>query len=118
MNAALHAIWAEIVTPSHAGEPPYLWMLIAIGHAVLGALLALALPGWLAVAGRVTPVLIYWLIKERGDLRRGGSLRDGLVDTGFVGLGLFYGAPWWPALVLGAAFAGAMLREARLPTRV
>lgn len=107
------SLLADLATPSAPDESPYLWMLVAIGHAVAGAALAQAVPGvWPAVARAAVPVA-YWLTKERSDLRRGGSLLDGLVDAGFVGLGMLYGAWWWPAAVLGLATGGALLRRNR-----
>lgn len=100
------ALIADIFTPSARDESPYLATLIAIGHAVLGA----ALPIW--GAGPVAALrlgLVYWLAKERADLRKGGQWRDGLVDAAFVGLGAFYGAPWWPLLIIVAALWAAIL---------
>lgn len=107
---ALRSLWRELVTPSAASEAPYRWMLIAIAHAVTGAVLAPAMSAlWPAVARGLLP-LGYWLIKERGDLRRGGRVADGLVDAAFVGLGGFYGPSWWPLAVLAAAAGGAVIR--------
>jgi hypothetical protein len=104
MKAALRSIWCEIVQPSKPDEPAYYVMLIAVGHALLGASLApLDIAAWFA-AGRFAIPVIYWALKEWGDLRRGGSILDGLVDTGFVALGAIYaGQVWWPALVLASA---------------
>jgi hypothetical protein len=50
--------------------------------------------------------LAYWLWKERGDMKRGGALRDGLEDTVGVWFGTYYGPWWWPFL---AAFAMALI---------
>ncbi len=63
----------------------------------------IVLPGALAIA------VAYWLVKERGDLRRRGAVLDGLEDALMVCLGAFYTGPWWwPAAVLAGA-AGVML---------
>ena len=104
------AIWRELVTPSAADEGPYLWMLIAIAHAVVGAALAQIMPGAWPAAARALVPLIYWLVKERGDLRRGGRVADGLTDAAFVGLGIFYGEWWWPAGIMSLALIGALIR--------
>lgn len=107
------SLLAELATPSAPDESPYLWMLVAIGHAVAGAALAQAVPGvWPAVARAAVPVA-YWLTKERADLRRGGRVADGLVDAAFVALGTFHGAWWWPVTVLALATGGALLRRDR-----
>jgi len=100
------ALIADIFTPSARDESPYLSMLIAIGHAVLGA----AMPIW--GAGPVAAMrlaAVYWIAKDRRDLRKGGGWRDGLIDTAFVALGAFYGQPWWPLLVIFAAIWAAIL---------
>lgn len=110
-RATLIAIWREMMTPSTRAERPFTSLLIAVAHAVLGAAL------WPLAAGIVAGVrlggpALYWLIKERADLKRGGSVRDGLIDAGFVGLGTFYGAAWWPVAVLSAAVLAAILTSA------
>lgn len=98
-------VWRQVSEPDSAVVPSraYIRAVIAIGHAMVGATAAglfglFGLIGW----GALVPV-IYWLTKERGDLRRGGTILDGLEDTVMVTLGLWYGAPWWPALILGCA---------------
>lgn len=102
----LSEILRALLTPSARDESPYLSLLIAIGHAVAGA----ALPIWgLGPAAALRLGLVYWLAKERADLKRGGSWRDGLVDTAFVALGAFYGTPWWPLLIIVAALWAAIL---------
>ncbi len=59
--------------------------------------------------------VVYWLAKERGDLRRGGGWLDGAEDAAMVSLGAWYGAAWWPALVIGAGavmmVSGAVRRD-------
>lgn len=101
------ALVSDLLTPSGPDESAYQWLLIAVGHAVAGAALAALLPA--QVPWPLLPIG-YWLGKEVADLRRGGRLLDGLVDAGFVGLGTFYGAAWWPVAVLAAATGGALLR--------
>lgn len=102
----LSAILRELLTPSARNESPYLSLLIAIGHAMLGA----ALPIWgIGPAAALRLGLVYWLAKERADLKRGGSWRDGLVDTAFVAAGAAYGAPWWPLAIILAALWAAIL---------
>ncbi len=102
----LSVILRELLEPSARDESPYLSLLIAIGHAVLGA----ALPIWgLGPAAAARLGLVYWITKERADIRKGGSWRDGLIDAAFVALGAFYGQPWWPLLVIFAAIWAAVL---------
>lgn len=96
-------LWREILTPSPPDEKPYKFALIAIGHAILGATFSFAglLFGF-----------AYWLIKERKDLRRNGSLMDGLIDTGFVLVGTQYSGPeWWPITIVLLAGFGGVLKE-------
>ena len=45
----------------------------------------------------------YWLAKERGDLRRGGALWDGMEDAVMICVGTYYGPWWWPLVVLACA---------------
>lgn len=101
----LSAIIDELQTPSGQAGPlsqAYRRAVEAIAHAMLGAAFCAPFGVWgiwpaLAVAG------VYWAIKEAGDLRRGGRLWDGAEDTVMVALGAWYGAMWWPAMILGAA---------------
>lgn len=111
--ATLHDIWAAIRTPSRPDEAAYDRLVISLAHAVLGAALA-ALMAPLALAGamgRAAFPVLYWLLKERADLRRGGGFRDGLWDTAAVALGLAYGASWWPLAALLLALAAALDRH-------
>lgn len=106
MLTRLSDLWRDLTTPSERAERPYLSLLIALGHAMLGA----ALPIWgLGPAAALRLGLAYWLAKERADLKRGGSVRDGLTDTAFVAAGAFYGESWWPLAVLAAATLAALL---------
>lgn len=116
MRAAIRRLLTEIAQPTIGGG--YLWAVIAIGHVMLGAVLQ----GILGAAGAGARLAIgmgYWLIKERRDLRRGGSLRDGLADAALVAVGAFYSGPrWWPVAVFAAVTAGAVLRETASATQV
>jgi hypothetical protein len=97
----INSVFDDIINPSPDNERPYQYAVIALAHMMLGALGA-ALVGYLIagpvlIAGRLAITLFYWLTKEAGDLRRGGSWFDGLSDTAFVGWGLFYtGSAFWP----------------------
>jgi hypothetical protein len=99
----LDLIWQEINTPTGQQGPlsaAYLRAVVGMGHALLGA--ALAAPfGWYGLGAALVLALVYWLAKERGDLRRGGDLRDGVEDALMVSLGAFYGPWWWPAVMIG-----------------
>lgn len=101
----------EIMTPTDGS--PYLWAIIGIGHVMLGALLQ-GLLGATAAIARLSLAIVYWFIKERGDLKRGGSLKDGLIDSAFVGVGAFYdGSRWWPIMVLLTVSLGAWIKESK-----
>jgi hypothetical protein len=99
----LDLIWQEINTPTGQQGPldaAYRRAVVGIAHAMLGA--ALVAPfGWYGLGAALGIALGYWLAKERGDLRRGGDLRDGLEDALMVSLGAFYGPWWWPAVMIG-----------------
>ena len=88
--------------PMHAA---YERGVIGIGHLVVGAAISgwlWPVAGWADAMGRVGVALIYWLVKEAGDLRRGGTLADGIEDAACVALGLFYAGQWWaPDAALG-----------------
>lgn len=101
----LDRIWQQIETPDSAAVPSraYIRAVIAIGHAMLGAAICAALGvGWGLGVGLALAVA-YWLLKEWGDLRRGGTVWDGLEDTVMVALGAWYGAAWWPILIIACA---------------
>lgn len=107
------AIWLEIRQPSSGPEGvlngAYNRAVIGMAHVVLGGCLAVLVADRhqdLAVGLRglfpVLGALVYWLAKERGDLRRGGSLWDGVEDTLCVWIGCAYlGQWWWNLMVLG-----------------
>ena len=90
----LSALIAELSRPSTLPPGPlhgaYERAVIGMAHMTLGAAIALAVPPSWAVCGvvaRLAIVAAYWLAKEAGDLRRGGTLADGLEDAACVGLG-------------------------------
>ena len=99
----IQRIIMELKTPTgQVGPAPraYLRTVVAGGHALLGAAFCAWFGAW-GLALAVPVALAYWLAKERGDLRRGGKVWDGLEDTVMVSLGAWYGPDWWPAMVLG-----------------
>ncbi len=110
---ALRQLIGTILMPSPRDESGYDWAVIGIGHVMLGA----ALQGVLGASGaalRLSIAMAYWAVKERGDLKRGGNLRDGLVDAALVAYGACYQGPrWWPVALLLAVCAGAVVKEAR-----
>ena len=94
----IRAIITELKTPS-SGESVHHRATTAGGHALVGA--ALVAPfGAGGLGAGLFLALAYWWFKERGDLARGGAVWDGLEDTVMVGLGAWYGAAWWPALIV------------------
>lgn len=91
--------------PPGAPHGAYDRMVIGLGHAMVGAALVVAvwpLSGWGLMIARLGLALIYWMAKERGDLKRGGTVADGVEDTALVWLGAWYGPAWWPFAVLAA----------------
>ena len=105
MSRVVDLIMAEISTPTGQVGPlggAYLRAVSGMGHAVLGA--AFCAPfGWWGLGAALAVAVVYWLVKERGDLRRGGDVWDGVEDAICVSLGAWYGAIWWPVAVLVAA---------------
>ena len=119
----LDALIEELSRPSTTPPGPlnaaYQRGVIGIGHLVLGAAIAGLLwpvAGWVDALTRLGGAVLYWLIKEAGDLRRGGTFWDGIEDAALVGLGLFYAGQWWApgsALVLGGYLMIMGARRAR-----
>lgn len=98
----LRLILAELRAPSNRQGPlhgAYDRAVQGLGHAMIGASLACAFGVWGGAAAFALAVG-YWLVKEAGDIGRGGDLRDGIEDAVMVWLGCFYGPWWWPALML------------------
>ena len=106
LKGLARAIIAELRIPSGQDGPlgaAYARTTSALGHAIIGACAASALGGWGLLFGLVI-ALAYWLLKEWGDLTRGGALWDGLEDACMVWLGAFYIGPmWWPWIMLAAS---------------
>ena len=105
----------ELFVPSEKDESPYTALVIGIGHAMVGAAIITMLPANLGAASvigltiaRFTIAIFYWLLKESGDIKRGGNFLDGLKDSAWVLLGGWYGATFWPQLVLFIAFIEAV----------
>ena len=101
----LSAIWSEIMTPSTFTGPlekAYRRAVIGLAHAMLGAAAAGVFGGW-GLAFGLAVAVAYWMAKERGDLRRGGALWDGMEDAVMVCVGTYYGPWWWPLVVLACA---------------
>lgn len=100
----LDLIWAELNTPSDQIGPlarAYQRGAIAAWHMLLGSVVALPMGDAQWLFGGVVAT-IYWLIKERGDLRRGGRVWDGLEDAVCVYLGTFCGPWWWGPVCLAS----------------
>lgn len=120
MSRMLGVIWAEITTPTGQAGPlsaAYARAMSGVGHAVLGATFCAPL-GASGIIMALAVAVIYWTAKERGDLRRGGLMWDGIEDALCVSLGAWYGVIWWPAAVLVAAaiiLASAAARKRRGP---
>jgi hypothetical protein len=96
-------IWQELNTPSGQRGPmsaAYARGASGVWHGVLGAAVVAFLGVW-GLAAAVPLALVYWLVKEKGDLARGGSILDGLEDAVMVSLGAWYGAVWWPLMICG-----------------
>jgi len=101
----IRLIWAELDTPTGQTGPlsaAYARAAGGVWHAVFGAALVATLGLGFGLATGLALALVYWLVKERGDLRRGGAIMDGLEDAVMVWLGAWYGAAWWPVLICGA----------------
>lgn len=111
---ALLLIWREIVQPSRPNEAPYLRLLIALGHGVLGAALfeLSALWGFGVGLARALIPLAYWLLKERADLRKGGSVVDSIFDALFVLSAAWLYLPIWHVMLIAGATVVAAIRYA------
>ncbi len=98
----IRQIIAELQTPSGQTGPlhgAYDRAVQGLGHALIGAAMAGIAVLYGLTAG-FPEALAYWFVKELGDMRRGGSFRDGIEDAIMVWLGCFYGPWWWPVLML------------------
>ena len=102
----------DLLTPS-PGATPYQAGVMAMAHAVLGAAMVQTLGLGYGLATGLALALVYWLVKERGDLRRGGAIMDGLEDAVMVWLGAWYGAAWWPVMVCCAGLYVMVARGRR-----
>jgi hypothetical protein len=104
-------LWAEINNPrgGYLAASHYR-AVTGGGHILLGACAASGGVWWVGFAA----ALAYWLIKERGDLRRGGAWLDGAEDTLCVWIGTTYGPWWWPFMavsVMGYIMAASAVRR-------
>jgi hypothetical protein len=73
---------AELETPDEQGRDWYGWASNQMSHALLGVIVALYFP-----AAPLEMAAIVALLKETGDLYRGGKFRDSLADVSFWVLG-------------------------------
>lgn len=102
MLAAL--IRAELQTPTGQIGPldaVYRRAAGGVWHAVLGAAFTAPLGLW-GLGPALVLACLYWIAKERGDLRRGGKFWDGIEDALLVCLGAWHGVWWWPMAMCGA----------------
>lgn len=100
----LDLIWQELNTPTGQTGPlsrAYQRGAGAAWHVIFGAAVAWPMGQYQWAFGLAIAVL-YWLVKEAGDLRRDGSAWDGLEDAACVYLGTFCGPWWWGAVALVA----------------
>jgi hypothetical protein len=113
--AAIQVVWRELLRPStlpnDATALDYHRGVIGMTHALVGAGLVAIIgadpQGWaLAMSLRLGIGAIYYLVKEVGDLRRGGQFWDGAEDALMVTLGSWlWGNPWWPLVILVVGLA-------------
>jgi len=104
MMRFIHQMIAELRTPSGQVGPlsqAYGRGAVAAWHMMLGAVAALPMGDLQWLYGLLV-ALAYWIVKETGDLRRGGDFADGLEDAACVYLGTFCGPLWWPAVALAS----------------
>lgn len=117
--ATLKRILAESFQPSTRDETPHYAFCIACAHVLLGASAAfvaslMTIPWGM---GLVWVPILFWIFKEAGDLGRGGSAVDGLIDTLMIFLGfLIFGQAAFAPLTLLSALLGAILGGLRLRT--
>ena len=108
MAILFDAIWDEIMDPNGGRLALSHYRATTAGaHALLGACAASGGVWWLGLIVAVA----YWLWKERGDMTRGGSWRDGVEDMACVWLGTAYGPWWWPFVIV-AVMAYIMAMDA------
>lgn len=111
MTGLLSTLWRELRSPVGGVHAPEHHRAVTFGgHVLLGACAASGGIWWVGLI----VAAVYWLWKERGDLKRGGAWRDGIEDTVAVFVGTFYGPAWWPfvaSLSMGIIFAVAVWRR-------
>ena len=110
LKSIFSRLWADLLTPSGYGTP-YTAGTSAVAHGLLGACVAPF--GWHGLLAALSVALAYWLLKERGDLARGGAWLDGLEDTAMVAIGTYYGPVWWPPLMLACGLVVMVSRILR-----
>ena len=101
--------WNDVMTPG-PGETPRDWAATQAGHALIGAAAASTIAALMPMSSAaiiILTIVLYAFAKEFSDLRRGGTPRDGLIDTAFVGVGAFYPGHWsWPVAILAILAIG------------
>lgn len=112
MRDVFREIWRVLRQPS-SGRNWYEWALMALGHAMLGALFAVVLREWVPASWGYVPTaaliaIAYFAAKEIPDLRRGGRISDSVEDAALVFLGATYGGPLWPVIVWAVVVVGAI----------
>lgn len=116
MIRTLREILDEALRPSRADETAHYAFCIAIAHATLGSALMwlLLLTGVSFAAGLVLIPVLYLVLKEIGDLRRGALAIDSLADTAMVlsGCALHGTLFWAPLVAILALVAVTLVRRA------
>ncbi len=102
----LQYAWRVLRLPSIGGTP-YERAVIAIGHVIVGAILASPFDVLGTIGAALFWMVLYWAVKELGDVSRGGDIKDGIRDALAVGLGALYPGPWWWALLAGGVGVAA-----------
>lgn len=100
MIEELKLLWRDLMTPSTKAETLHYWGAIQATHACIGAFVAalatLLFGGGLLSFGLcIVFGLWYAFVKERNDIKLGGTYRDSAADTFFV---------WFGLLVTGGSF--------------